>query len=134
MTSVLVNDCRVVGVQTNSRIPIYGDHVVVATGAWTPHLVDMSNVNVSDAQPVGFIQLTPEEAKEMEGCPVMIDLSTGWFPFPPTPGTHILKMARHGYGFEVVRQSQNQIGSISAPELKRIILLPLSYPTTPIKH
>jgi len=39
------------------------------------------------------MQLTSEEAKELEGCPVILDLSTGWFAFPPTPGTNILKMA-----------------------------------------
>lgn len=117
--SLLVEGQRVAGVQTRSQIPVYADRLIVATGAWTPHLMDMSRVSVSDVQPVGFMQLTSKEAQEMEGCPVMIDFSTGWFVFPPTPGTHILKMARHGYGYEIVRQIQARQISVSAPEMSK---------------
>lgn len=119
VTGLLFDGRKAVGVQTKARIPVLGDYVIVATGAWTPHLMNMSHVSVSDAQPVGFMQLTVEEAKEMENCPVMIDLSTGWFAFPPTPGTNILKMARHGYGYEVVRRSQSQDLEVSAPSISR---------------
>lgn len=119
VTGILFNGNKAVGVQTKAQIPVLGDYVVIATGAWTPHLLNMSQVSVSDAQPVGFMQLTPEEAKDMQGCPVMIDLSTGWFAFPPTPGTNILKMARHGYGYEVVRKSQSNGADVSAPEVNR---------------
>ncbi|THY21226.1 fructosyl amino acid oxidase [Aureobasidium pullulans] len=65
--------------------------------------------------PVGYMQLTPEEAAEMHGSPVMINLSTGWFAFPPTPGDHLLKMARHGYGFETTHASEKS--RYSAPSL-----------------
>ncbi|KAL6702383.1 hypothetical protein ACN47E_002349 [Coniothyrium glycines] len=117
--SLSLKDNEVVGVRTQSGEVIQGDHFILATGSWTPHLIDMAQVSVSNAQPVGFIQLTPEEAQEMQSCPVMIDLSTGWFAFPPTPGTNILKMARHGYGYELARRSPYDKGSFSAPDLAR---------------
>ncbi|KAI5243383.1 hypothetical protein E4T43_04203 [Aureobasidium subglaciale] len=73
--------------------------VVLATGAWTPHLIGAGNRFLPTGQPVGYMKLAPEEAAEMQGGPVMIYLSTGWFAFPPTDD-RTLKMARHGYGFE----------------------------------
>lgn len=79
----------------------------------------MDRVSVSDVQPVGYMQLTPEEAQELQDCPVMIDFSTGWFVFPPTPGTQILKMARHGYGYEVVRGIQARQTHVSAPAMDK---------------
>lgn len=100
ITSIVDGKSRVTGVRTLSNAVVPADTVILATGAWTFHLIDMGPRALATAQPVAFMQLTPEEATEMANCPVMIDLSTGWFAFPPTPGTHILKMARHGYGYE----------------------------------
>jgi sarcosine oxidase/L-pipecolate oxidase len=76
----------------------------------------MGGVSVSNAQPVAFLQLTPSEAKVLSGNPVIIDLSTGWFVFPPAPETHVLKRARHGYGYEVAR-ARSQTERASAPVL-----------------
>jgi sarcosine oxidase/L-pipecolate oxidase len=118
VTSLLVESSIVAGVKTQAGETIHGDHFILATGAWTPHLADMSQVSVSNAQPVAFLQLTPLEAKTMSNNPVIIDLSTGWFAFPPTPGTNILKMARHGYGYEVA-QAKAQSREASAPALSK---------------
>lgn len=113
------NKSKVVGVKTAAGTSVYADTVILATGAWTPYLLDTGDRTISTGQPVAFIQLTPEEAKEMQECPVMIDLSTGWFAFPPTPGTNLLKMARHGYGFETTANSPNNQSnsSFSAPNM-----------------
>jgi sarcosine oxidase/L-pipecolate oxidase len=91
------------------------DTIIMATGAWTSHLIGAGNRFISTAQPVGYIQLTPEEAYELRENPVMIDLSTGWFAFPPTPDDSILKMARHGYGFEITHTSHST--QYSAPSM-----------------
>ncbi|KAH8660145.1 FAD dependent oxidoreductase [Xylariales sp. PMI_506] len=119
VTSLLRDGKRVVGVQTKAQVELHCDLLILATGAWTAQLLNMSQVSVSTAQPVGFMQLTPEEAAELSKCPVMINFSTGWFAFPPTPGTHILKMARHGYGYETPRQTPGTRGLISTPDLNK---------------
>lgn len=110
---------KVAGVRTQLGVSVFGDHVVVATGAWTPYLIDMSGTSISTGQPVAFLQLTKEEAEELRDAPVIIDMSTGWFCFPPTPETNMLKMARHGYGYETSRalnaQQSNASTCISAP-------------------
>ncbi|CAG9948956.1 unnamed protein product [Clonostachys rosea f. rosea IK726] len=90
---------RVVGVNVAQGPSISASLVVLATGAWSNRLVDMSHASSASGQPVGFIQLTDAEAQKLKGMPVMINLETGIFVFPPTPDTNILKVARHGYGF-----------------------------------
>jgi len=97
--SVDVKNSKAVGVEVADGSRISAKQVILATGAWTNRLVPMSHATSASGQPVGFIQLTPAEAKTLEGLPVMINLSTGIFCFPPTPGTNILKVARHSYGF-----------------------------------
>ncbi|KAI9930111.1 hypothetical protein ASPWEDRAFT_23836 [Aspergillus wentii DTO 134E9] len=111
---------KITGVRTLSGRSISADMVILATGAWTSHLIEMGNRTISTGQPVGFMKLTEREAYQMKDCPVMIDLSTGFFVFPPTPGSHILKMARHGYGYET-RHSSSSVHhsnrSFSGPDI-----------------
>jgi sarcosine oxidase/L-pipecolate oxidase len=122
VTSLLIDGKRVAGVRTRAGASVLGDVTIVATGAWTPHLLNMSRSSVSTGQPVGFLQLTAQEAEAMKDCPIIINLSTGWFCFPPTPGTHIFKMARHGYGYETrtttpETTSSGETASNSGPSL-----------------
>ncbi|KAH7050995.1 FAD dependent oxidoreductase [Macrophomina phaseolina] len=84
--------------EDGSVLPV--DAVIVAAGAWTNQLLDMRHAFLATAQPVGFVQLSEAEARELRGAPVMIDFDTGCFTFPPTQDTHVLKIARHGWGYE----------------------------------
>ncbi|CAG7979280.1 unnamed protein product [Penicillium olsonii] len=115
--SLVKDGGRVVALNTQSGFLLKTEHVILATGAWTPHLLDTNNLSISTGQPVGFMQLTQEEADQLKDFPVVINLSTGWFVFPPTPGSNILKMARHGYGYETSRQVQHDKKLVSAPIL-----------------
>ncbi|KAJ5940145.1 FAD dependent oxidoreductase [Penicillium verrucosum] len=90
---------RVVGVNLVGGQVLLASQVILSTGAWTNRLLNMGHAASSSGQPVGFIQLTEEEALEMRKIPVMINMSSGVFSFPPTPDTHVLKLARHGYGY-----------------------------------
>lgn len=118
VTSLHVEGNDVISINTQTGDTIRGDQFILATGAWSPYLIDMSSVSISNAQPVAFVQLTPKEAKSLSSNPVIIDLSTGWFSFPPTPDTHLLKMARHGYGYEVPRMRKSNV-QFSAPALTK---------------
>ena len=71
--SLITNQSCVVGVRTMTG-PIYGSRIILATGAWTNRLTDLTFAMSSSGQPVGFIQLTPEEAKSISNMPVVIDL------------------------------------------------------------
>ncbi|GKT51085.1 L-pipecolate oxidase [Colletotrichum spaethianum] len=91
---------RVIGVKLSSGRKMPAVHVVLATGAWTNTLVSGVNRAITaSSQPIGFVQLTPDEAATLASTPVMMNMTTGVFCFPPTPGTHLLKLARHGFGY-----------------------------------
>ena len=90
---------RIVGVDVASGEFIPGAQLILCTAAWSNLLLDISHAASASAQPVGFIQLTANEARSLQNTPIMINLSSGVFCFPPTPDTHILKVAQHGYGF-----------------------------------
>ncbi|KAL4767062.1 FAD dependent oxidoreductase [Aspergillus nidulans var. acristatus] len=106
---------RVIGVNLADGRYLLASQVILATGAWSNRLVDLSHTASSSAQPVGFIQLTPAEAAKFANTPVMVNMTTGVFSFPPTPGTNILKLARHGYGFATEVQSEATGRIISGP-------------------
>ncbi|OKL59921.1 hypothetical protein UA08_04652 [Talaromyces atroroseus] len=113
--SLVLDGAQVVGVNVREGPALLADHVILATGAWTPRLIDLTSSAVSTAQPVGFIQLTADEADRIRNMPIAIDFSSGFFVFPPTPRSNILKCARHGYGYETRVSGEQQ--QISAPEL-----------------
>lgn len=117
VSSLIKDGDNVIAVRTTTGALLKSDLVILATGAWTPHLIDMENISISSSQPVGFMQLRAEEAKQLKDSPVIINLSTGWFIFPPTPGNHVLKMARHGYGYEISQHLDPLGRPVSAPRL-----------------
>ncbi|KAK5191996.1 hypothetical protein LTR99_006660 [Exophiala xenobiotica] len=109
-------ESKVVGVNVLSGPPLYASKVILATGAWTNRYLNLDHTIVGSAQPVSFIQLTPEEARDLADIPVTISKSTGVFFFPPSPD-NILKVAYHGHGFEVEVPSDGKQGRIiSAPQ------------------
>ena len=107
---------RVVGANVAQGKPILATQVILATGAWTNRLIQIEHAASASGQPVGFIQLTPQEARKLENMPVIINLSTGVFVFPPTPGTNILKIARHCYGFATQVPVEGVDHPVSSPK------------------
>ncbi|KAF5654685.1 fructosyl amino acid oxidase [Fusarium heterosporum] len=110
---------KVTGVNVAEGEPISAAQVILSTGAWSNRLLPLSHASSGSGQPVGFIRLTPEEAEKLAEMPVMINLSTGIFIFPPTPKTHILKIARHGYGWATeidVTDPLGQARTVSTPK------------------
>ncbi|KAE8349499.1 FAD dependent oxidoreductase [Aspergillus coremiiformis] len=108
---------RVIGVDVVSGDFIPAAQVILSTGAWSNLLLDVSHAASASGQPVGFIQLSPEEARSIARTPVMINLTNGIFCFPPTPETHILKVARHSYGFATSISSSATNRTVSSPKL-----------------
>ncbi|KAK2612534.1 hypothetical protein QQS21_001472 [Conoideocrella luteorostrata] len=99
VTSLLYHDSKVEGLKVAEGAPIRASLVILATGAWTEHLLQVGHASSASGQPVGFIQLTDSEAEQLRGMPVMINSNKGVFVFPPTPRSNILKVARHGWGY-----------------------------------
>lgn len=114
--SLLIRNSRIEGVKVALGPPVLGRKVILATGAWTNGFLDLTYAMSSSAQPVGFIQLTPEEARSVASMPTLINMTTGSFVFPPFPGTNILKVARHTHGYESTIAVQGTNRTISAPK------------------
>ncbi|GKT90955.1 sarcosine oxidase (FAD dependent oxidoreductase) [Colletotrichum tofieldiae] len=114
---------RVTGVRTAAGTRLEAERVVLAAGAWTNRIVPgVGHAVAASGQPVGFIRLSDEEAERVRDMPVMVNMSTGVFCFPPTPGTNLLKVARHGFGYatefeaEAADQDQKE-RRVSGPKL-----------------
>ncbi|KAI0386287.1 putative fructosyl amino acid protein [Hypomontagnella monticulosa] len=88
---------KVTGAKLKDGTTLSADLVIVAAGAWTPTLVDLSSQAVATGQVLGYLDLTEEEQEKLEKIPVMLNLSTGIFVIPPR--NRVLKIARHAYGY-----------------------------------
>lgn len=107
---------RVLGVTVLSGEFLPASQVILCTGAWSNLLLDLSHAASASGQPVGFIQLSPDEARSIQKIPVMINLSSGIFLFPPQPETNILKVARHSYGFATSMRAVEDGRTVSSPK------------------
>lgn len=109
------------GVHLTDSSSLEADLIIVATGAWTPSLLDLSGRVQSTAQSLAYLPLTKSEADSLSAMPVLLNLSTGYFVIPPalndaspsasptprssrsTPEgkayTHHLKVAGHCHGY-----------------------------------
>lgn len=109
---------KVVGIQTKDGKVHNADHVVMATGAWTPGLVDMSNKLVATGQTVVHFQLPPEMRKKFENQPVWAgDFSRTGF-----------------YGFSVNSEGKMKIGLHSRGYLNPREIDGISIPRTQVTH
>ena len=68
-----------IGVETVDGTKYYADKVVLASGAWSPTLVDLEDQCCSKAWVYAHIQLTPQEAAEYKNVPVVYNGEIGFF-------------------------------------------------------
>jgi glycine/D-amino acid oxidase-like deaminating enzyme len=98
---LLDTDSRVIGIQTEDDEKHYADFVIVAAGAWTPHLLPhLSDVLWTVFQPVFHFQVTD---MELFTPPKFVlwaaDIAnTGWYGFTAIQD-HRFKIANHGTGW-----------------------------------
>ncbi|KAI1329450.1 DAO-domain-containing protein [Xylariaceae sp. FL0255] len=88
---------RVTGAKLTDGRTFSAELVIVAAGAWTPSLLDMTGQAIATGQVLGYFKLTEEEEAKLSAVPVCLNLTDGCFIIPPRDG--ILKIARHSYGY-----------------------------------
>lgn len=76
---------------------IAADLTILATGAWTPSLINLQGRCIATGQALAYLDINHNEAVELRDRPVVINFSRGTFLIPPN-GCE-LKIARHGYGY-----------------------------------
>ncbi|KAL4864018.1 hypothetical protein BDV12DRAFT_206041 [Aspergillus spectabilis] len=110
---------KIAALRTADGGRITGDQFIFATGAWTASLIPSWNSMVATAQIVGFVRLTPAEVQALKELPIIFNLSTGFFSFPPHEETGYLKVACHSFGY-TLSTSQPTDGSVSSPPSRAI--------------
>ncbi|KAF5372842.1 hypothetical protein D9758_001474 [Tetrapyrgos nigripes] len=92
------------GVLAKDGTRYMADRVVLASGAWSPTLVDLEDQCCSKCWVLAHIQLTPEEAKEYAGCPVVYNEDIGFFFEPNEHG--VIKVCDEFPGFTHYKMHQ----------------------------
>ncbi|GIZ37423.1 hypothetical protein CKM354_000086900 [Cercospora kikuchii] len=89
----------VLGVQLADNSTLTADLTILATGAWTPKLLDTRGICSATGQVLTFVDITDEEQTRLtqKGQPVILRENDGLFIIPPVENK--LKIARHGYGY-----------------------------------
>lgn len=100
-------DGTCIGVITADGSRHDADIVVIAAGAWTPSLLDVSDQLTAKGHAVGHIQLTKEETAHYEKMPLFDNLEQGYF-FPPTPDG-IFKVAHSVFIKNTMRHPETSI-------------------------
>jgi sarcosine oxidase/L-pipecolate oxidase len=100
VTSLLsspTNAQQITGVTLKTGSKLEADLVILATGAWTPSLIDLRGRAQATGQVLCYLPLSPSEQATLEKMPVLLNMSSGLFIIPPS--NQILKVARHAYGY-----------------------------------
>lgn len=85
------------GVELDDGQQVKADLTMLATGAWTPRLIDLRGVASASGQVLAYLDITDEEQEALAHNPTVLNASTGMFLIPPH--NNVLKIARHGYGY-----------------------------------
>lgn len=70
---------------------------ILAAGAYTPTLIDLTGRAEATGQVIGYLRLSDEEQRRLENIPIQLSFTNGVFVIPPR--NNILKVARHAYGY-----------------------------------
>lgn len=115
---LVADDNLVIGVALTDDRTVTADLTILATGAWTPQLIDLRGRAQATGQVLAYIPLTPDEQAQLAHMPTILSFATGMFIIPPR--NNELKIARHAYGYlnpkPVMLPDQDERVEISVPE------------------
>ncbi|KAI1263192.1 DAO-domain-containing protein [Xylariaceae sp. FL1019] len=126
---------RISGVKLSDDRIFAADLVILATGAWTPTLLDLEGRAIATGQCLAYLELTEDEQEKLKDMPVCLNLTDGCFVIPPR--NRILKIARHSYGYiNPSAPSTTPLESSSDSPSKKINIpqTPISQPLTHLTH
>lgn len=114
---------RVSGARLKGGDVLEAGLTILATGSWTPGLVDLKGRAVATGQVMAYVSLSEEEESRYKSMPVILNFSSGLFVIPPR--NRILKVARHAVGYV------NHIEKVDPQSGKTI---KVSVPKTALSH
>jgi len=93
------------GVTLTDSSTLQADLTILATGAWTPSLIDLRGLASATGQVLTYLPINDSEQATLSQNPTLLNESTGLFIIPPSH--NLLKVARHGYGYANPRTIPN---------------------------
>lgn len=121
--ALLENDARITGIRTVEGERFHADHVIVAAGAWTPHLLPhLSEFMWSVGQDVVHFKVPdPSSFQPPRFVPWTADVArTGWYGFPAKDdGT--LKIAHHGVGIRLHPEAPRRVSPDAEDRVRELI-------------
>ncbi|RKU48662.1 hypothetical protein DL546_009388 [Coniochaeta pulveracea] len=97
VSSLTHTDGTVTGARLEDGRNLTADLVILATGAWTATLLDLSGQATATGQVIGYLDITEQEQEQLGQMPTLLNLTNGLFIIPPV--NRQLKVARHAYGY-----------------------------------
>lgn len=89
---------KVTGARLASGSSLTADLTILAAGAWSPTLLDLRGVAAARGQCIGYMRVSADEAARFAHAPVVLDLSSGMYVFPPS-ADGMVKVAWHSFGW-----------------------------------
>jgi len=126
------------GVTLTDKSTIEADLTILATGAWTPALIDLRGLASATGQVLTYLDLSDDEQKVLSQNPTLLNESTGLFIIPPS--RNLLKVARHGYGYANLTTISNPEPAPLTPATMKAVKskyeeeITVSLPTTTYDH
>lgn len=125
---------RVSGIQltTPTNTELHAALTILATGSWTPSLLDMRGVAKATGQVLCYLPITAAEQERLQNSPTLINYTTGMFLLPPS--NKVLKIARHGHGYvnPVTIPHPENLSSQPKPQSRETITISLPNTTLPV--
>ncbi|KAL1302843.1 hypothetical protein AAFC00_003175 [Neodothiora populina] len=117
-------EAQLAGQESTSKT-LTADLVFLATGAWTPALIDTRGVCSATGQVLTYMRITDAEESQLAHNPTILNESSGLFIIPPRK--NLLKVARHGYGYA----NPTTIAHPERPGEEITVSLPRTHISTP---
>lgn len=92
-----LNSNTVSGVLLSDGSTLKASLTLLATGAWTPSLLDLRGICKATGQALVYLSISDEEQAKLGDKPTLLNLSSGMFII--TPAKNMMKVARHGHGY-----------------------------------
>ncbi|OZJ03040.1 hypothetical protein BZG36_03261 [Bifiguratus adelaidae] len=132
------SNSKVIGIKTRNGKVHYADKVILATGAWTPSVVDTDDLLVATGQTVIHVMPTPDQAEVFKGdkFPVWAGdwTKSGFYGFPSIALDGRIKIARHSSGYlNPVEANKLPIGQYQA-QIARSVQSQISVPRTKVTN
>ncbi|CAH0057892.1 unnamed protein product [Clonostachys solani] len=89
---------RCCGVELFDGCQLSASLVILAAGAWTPSLVDLSGQAMATGQVLAYLPINEQEQRALKSSPIYFNVSRGMFMIPPH--NRELKLGRHGFGYQ----------------------------------